>query len=325
MICYAMLDGFDLGVGILHLFTKEEYERRVFINAIGPVWDGNAVWLIVIIGALFAGFPFAYATLFSTFYTPLTALIAALIMRAVAIEFRGKIVSVIWKKIWDTIFFLASLLIAFGIGVAVGNLVAGIPLDANQDFTGDVFYFFSPYTLLVGLTTVALFTMHGAIFLVMKTEGDLHDKLRMWINPAIIFFIMCYAATTMATLIYQPHMIDQIKERPVLFLVAVASMLAIANVPREISKKNDGWAFISSCASMAFLVTLYALGTFPNLVRSTINPGQFSLTVWNSDASHMTLSILLIVVAIGIPLVIAYGFLLYRIFRGKVRMDSMSY
>jgi cytochrome d ubiquinol oxidase subunit II len=325
MICYAMLDGFDLGVGILHVFAKGDYERRVFVNAIGPVWDGNAVWLIVIIGGLFAGFPRAYATLFSAFYTPLTILIAGLILRAVAIEFRGKIHSPSWRGLWDWAFCLGSLVIAFGIGVALGNLIQGIPLNQNQDFTGNFFTFMGPYPLLVGLTTTALFMMHGAIFLVMKTEGELHDKLRGWVNPTIIFFIICYACTTMATLIYQPHMVQHLQERPVLFLIAIISMLAIANIPREINRKKDGWAFVSSCVSIALLLVLYAIGTFPVIVRSSINPELYSMTVWNSGSSVKTLGFLLGVVAIGIPLVIAYAFLTYRIFRGKVKMDSMSY
>lgn len=325
MIGYAMLDGFDLGVGILHFFVKEDQEKRIFINAIGPVWDGNAVWLVVIIGGLFAGFPFAYSTLFSAFYTPLTVLIAALILRAVAIEFRGKIKSILWKKIWDTVFTLASLCIAFGVGLALGNLINGIPLDQEQYFEGSALEFLKPYPILVGFTTVALFMMHGAIFLVMKTEGELHDKIRSWVNPVIIFFIICYSATTMATLIYYPYMVQHIKERPVLFLIAIASMLAIANIPREMSRRKDGLAFISSCVSMALLMTLYGIGTYPVLVRSSVDPVLNSLTIWNSDASEMTLGILLIVVAVGIPLVVAYGFIAYRVFRGKVKMDSMSY
>lgn len=325
MMSYAMLDGFDLGVGILHIFAKGDNERRIFFNAIGPVWDGNAVWLVVIIGGLFAGFPYAYATLFSAFYTPLTVLIAALILRAVAIEFRSKSESVFWRGLWDTIFFIASLLIAFGVGIGLGNMVVGIPLDENQVYRGNTLEFLKPYPLLVGLTTVALFTMHGAIYLVMKTEGALHDKLRRWVNPAIIFFIICYACTTMATLIYQPHMVQLIHDRPFLFLVAIASMLAIANIPREITRQRDGWAFLSSCMSMVFLLALYAFGTFPMVVRSSVNPAQNSLTIWNSEASHTTLAILLIIVAIGIPLVIAYGFIVYKIFKGKVKMDFMSY
>lgn len=325
IIGYAALDGFDLGVGILHLFAKEDYERRVFINAIGPIWDGNAVWLIVTLGGLLAGFPYAYATLLSAFYTPIMFFLAGLILRAVAIEFRSKHTSTIWRKSWDILFFLASLTIAFGAGILIGNLIQGIAINESQIYTGGVFDFFTPYTILVGITAVACFTLHGALFLVMKTEREIHDKLRTWINPAMIFFIICYAITTMATLIYQPHMVKTIQETPYLFFVVLISLLAIANIPREISKKNDGRAFLSSAVSIAALIVLYGIGMFPTLVRSSLNPEGNSLTIHNSDASHMTLMILAIIVAIGVPLVILYGFIIARVFKGKVKIDHHSY
>lgn len=322
---YAMLDGFDLGVGILHIFTKEDHERRIFMNAIGPLWDGNAVWLIIIVGGLFAGFPYAYATLFSSFYTPMMIFIAGLIMRAVSIEFRSKKPSAFWRNSWDIVFFSASFIIAMGAGVLVGNLIQGIALDETQLYVGDFWDFFTPYTILVGCMVVACFTMHGALFLVMKTEGELHDKLRNWAKSTIILFIMFYFITTCATLIYQPHMIARIQERPALFLIALLSMLAVANIPRELNKGNDGRAFLSSCASIASILGLYGIGMFPTLARSSIDTAMNSLTVDNSDSSPMTLTILLIIVAIGVPLVILYGFIVARVFRGKVKLDPHSY
>lgn len=325
IVCYAMLDGFDLGAGALHLFTKSDQERRIFLNAIGPVWDGNEVWLVVIIGALLAGFPQAYATLFSAFYTPLIILIFALIFRAVAIEFRSKLPQVWWRNLWDFCFFSGSVVIAIAIGMVLGNLVTGLPLDQHKDMQAGVLHFFQPYPFLVGILTLSLFMMHGAIFLFMKTEGELHEKLRTWINPIIIFFLICYATVTMVTLIYQPHMADRLRERPYLFIVALMNMLAIANIPREVKNQNDGFAFISSCVSIACLLVLFGIGTYPVLIRSSINPAEFSLTVSNAAASEATLIVLAIIVAIGIPLVLCYGFIVYRIFRGKVKLDKMSY
>jgi len=324
IMCYAMLDGFDIGVGILHIFAKDDYERRVFINAIGPLWDGNTVWLIIILGGLFAGFPYAYATLLSSFYTPVMIFIAGLILRTVAIEFRSKHASKVWRSSWDYIFFIASLTIGLGAGILMGNFIHGISIDGTQLYTGDFWDFFNPYTVLVAIMAVACFTMHGAIFLVMKTDGDLHEKLRTWVNPTIIFFIITYAITTVSTLIYQPHMIAVLKERPILFAVALLSMLAIANIPREIHKRNDGRAFLSSAASIALLLALYGIGMFPVLLRSSLNP-EFSLTVHNSDSSQTTLFILMIIVLIGLPLVAVYGFLTARVFRGKVKIDHHSY
>ncbi|MCH9625878.1 MAG: Cytochrome bd-I ubiquinol oxidase subunit 2 [Chlamydiales bacterium] len=326
IICYAMLDGFDLGVGVLHLFVRKDQERRIFLNAIGPVWDGNEVWLVIIIGAMFAGFPFAYATLFSSFYIPLMFLIFALMFRAVAIEFRSKLHYTFWRNMWDISFFLGSLLIAFGVGITLGNLVEGIPLDENHLYTGSIMMtYLRPYPVLVGIMTVSLFMMHGVIYLVMKTENELQQKLISWVRPTMIFFIVAYAVTTMTTLIYQLHMVDRFRENPYLFLVALVNMLVIANIPREISKKNYGWAFISSCLNIAFLLALFALGTFPEVIRSSVNPETNSITVISASASLKTLQVLAIVVAIGLPIVFAYGFYVYRVFRGKVRMDHMSY
>lgn len=323
---YAMLDGFDLGAGALHLFTKKDQERRIFLNAIGPVWDGNEVWLVIVVGALLAGYPFAYATLFSAMYIPLTVLIVGLIFRAVAIEFRSKLPSKWWRQMWDSFFFGASIIIALGVGIALGNFVHGIPLNENHDYTGGVILpFLHPYALLVGVLTLSLFMMHGAIFLVMKTEGELQEKLKGWITPTIIFFVITYAITTLVTIIYQEHMVERLRERPYLFIAVLLSVLAIAAIPRYTQKAKHGMAFIASCANTGLLMVLYAVGTFPVLIRSTIDPKNNSITVYNSSSSDATLIVLAIIVAIGIPLVIAYGFYIYRIFRGKVQIDHMSY
>lgn len=326
IICYAMLDGFDLGVGALHLFAKKDQERRIFLNAIGPVWDGNEVWLVIVIGATFAGFPFAYATLFSSFYIPLILLIFALMFRAVAIEFRSKVHHVAWRSIWDTLFFLGSVGIALGVGILLGNLVQGIPLDENHVYRGSmVWTFLRPYPVLVGVLTLSLFMMHGAIYLVMKTEDQLQQKLIEWVRPTMIFFIIAYAVTTMVTLIYQTHMTERIRERPYLFLIALGNMLLIANIPREINKHHYGWAFISSCFNIAFLLALFALGTFPDIIRSSVNPAVNSIDIMSASASSKTLGILAIIVFIGLPCVFGYGFYIYRLFRGKVKLDHMSY
>ena len=214
LIGYAILDGFDLGVGALHLLVKDDSERRIMLNSIGPVWDGNEVWLVTGGGALFAAFPHVYATVFSGFYSALMMLLFMLIFRAVAIEFRSKRPMKWWRQMWDVAFSVASIFIAFLAGVVVANLVTGVPLDANKEFIGTFWSLVNPYTVLVGVTTVALFMMHGAIYGVMKTEGELQIKLRSWVNNTIIFFIICYITTTMATLIYYPHMIEHFKETP---------------------------------------------------------------------------------------------------------------
>ncbi len=322
---YAILDGFDLGVGMLHLFSKKDEERRLMLNSIGPVWDGNEVWLVSAGGALFAGFPNAYATIASGFYEAVMLFLAGIIFRAVAIEFRSKQPMAWWRWMWDIFFSFASFTIALGLGVVLGNLIRGIPINAQGDFTGHFLSFLNPYSLLMGLTSVALFCMHGAIYIVMKTEGELHDKMRERINPSIIFFIICYVSATMATLIYQPHMVEIVKNNPALFILALATMLLIANIPREIHKGHDGLAFGSSCLTIVCLMALFAIGTFPNLVRASNDPEHLSLTIYNAASSVKTLKILLTITAIGIPLVLSYTFGIYYLFHGKVKLEETSY
>lgn len=325
ILFYTVLDGFDLGVGALHLFGKDDLQRRTFLNAIGPVWDGNEVWIVVVMGGMFAGFPNVYATIFSGFYTLLMFLIAGLMFRAAAIEFRSKRESRGWRQTWDVVFSISSILVAFVLGVILGNVVEGIPLNADQDYVGGFTDFFRPYSVLLGITAVSLFSMHGAIYLAMKTEGEAHAVVRRWINRTILIFLICYAAITIATLVYLPQMTHRFQKIPYLLVFPVMSFLAIVNVPRQVRKGNDGWAFVSSSLSIAFLLILYGLGTYPTIVFSSIDPAVNSLTIYNTASSQKTLGILLIVVAIGVPLILAYCGWVYRIFRGKVKLEKTSY
>ena len=321
---YAILDGFDLGVGALHLLTKSDSDRRILINSIGPVWDGNEVWLVTAGGALFAAFPDVYATVFSGFYTAFILLLFVLIFRAVAIEFRSKHQSKRWRSAWDISFGISSIVIALLMGVALGNIITGIPISPNKEFAGNFLSLLSPYTVLVGITSVSLFMMHGAIYLVMKTEGELQQKVRTWVNNTIIFFVICFVTTTMATLIYYPNMVAHFKDYPVFFIVAIINMLAIANIPREIQHGKEFKAFLSSSASIALLMLLFAIGIFPNLVLSNPNP-ENSLNIYNAASSTRTLTIMLIMAIIGIPFVLAYTVIIHKIFKGKVKLDETSY
>lgn len=325
IVGYAILDGFDLGVGMLHLFSKKDEERRLILNSIGPVWDGNEVWLVTAGGALFAGFPDVYATLASGFYEFIMLLLSGLIFRAVAIEFRSKQPMAWWRWMWDIMFCVASVVIALDLGLILGNLIQGIPLDQYKEYVGDSYHLLNPYAFLIGILAISLFFMHGSIYVVMKTEGVLHDKLRELINPAIIFFVMCYVTATMATLIYMPHMTEAIRERPIFFLIGLFNILAIANIPREIHLGNDGRAFVSSCVNIMCLLALYAVGTYPNVIRASNDPINLSLTIWNSSSSEKTLEILILIALIGIPMVVSYTCAIYWIFKGKVKMDSSSY
>lgn len=321
---YAILDGFDLGVGALHLFTKKDEERRLMINAIGPVWDGNEVWLVTGGGALFAAFPNVYATVFSGFYFALVLLLAALIFRGVAIEFRSKQPMRWWRQMWDVSFCVGSILSALLIGVALGNIAWGVPVDERGEFAGTFIGLLTPYPLLVGVTTVAVFMMHGAIYGAMKTEGGLHDKLRVWAMRCIIFFVICAVTLMMATLLYVPHLAVRVRANPWLFSVALVNMLSIANIPREFHHGRDRMAFVSSCVAIITLMTLFALNIYPNILFNPQHP-EYSLTIYNAASTPKTLGIMLVIAGIGVPAVIAYTVSIYWIFRGKVKLDRVSY
>ncbi len=322
---YVILDGFDLGVGVLHLFAvKRDEDRRVFLNAIGRVWDGNEVWLVTGGGALFAAFPAVYATVFSGFYLAFMALLCALIFRAVAIEFRSKHPSPRWRAFWDAGFAAGSLFSSLLIGVAMGNIAWGVPLDARGEFAGSFLGLLNPYALLVGVTTVALFAMHGAIYLVLKTEGELEARVRRWVNPLIIAFILCYVMLTLATLRYVPHITGVFRREPWFFAIVIPVVLAIANIPREVSHGREFRAFLSSVATMAGLMVIFGLGMYPHLVYSHPLP-EHSLTAFNAASSRKTLGIMLTIALLGLPVVLAYSASIYWIFRGKVKLDRMSY
>jgi len=321
---YAILDGFDLGVGALHLWAKTDEERRIMINAIGPVWDGNEVWLVTGGGALFAAFPEVYATAFSGFYLAMMLLLVGLIFRAVAIEFRSKQPMRWWRQLWDVSFSVSSIMSSLLIGVALGNIAWGIPLDVNHEFTGTFLSLLNPYALLVGVLTVALFMMHGAIYIAMKTEGELQQRTDRWIRNAIVFFVICYGVTTLATLLYVPNMSANIRDFPILFLLPLANILVVANIPREIHHKRHFRAFLSSCAAVVLLLALFGSEMYPNMILSKPLAAN-SLTIYNAASSAKTLEIMLIIAALGMPMVLTYTTSVYWIFRGKVKLDKTSY
>ena len=325
IIMYTVLDGFDLGVGMLHIFTKKDIDRRIFLNAIGPVWDGNEVWLVIIVGGTFAGFPTVYASILSSFYMFSVLLLAGLMFRAAAIEFRSKKPEVHWRKSWDLIFSLASYLVAFLIGLGLGNFIEGVPLDSNHEFMGEFFQFFKPYPIMIGLLAISLFMMHGAIYLAMKTEGDLHICVKRWVKNAFYFFLITYIGTSIFTFSEQSYMIERFYDHPMLLIIPGLLILSLINLFYRFHNGNDWLAFLSSCASIMLLMVLYAIGTFPYLVISSLDSDANSLTIYNSSSSKYTLGVLMTIVAIGMPLVLAYGYWVYRIFRGKVHIDETSY
>jgi len=322
---YAILDGFDLGVGILHPFVaRTNDERRIAMNSIGPLWDGNEVWLVTFGGALFAAFPEAYATVFSGFYSAFMLLLFALIFRAVSMEFRSKVERPRWRRFWDWSFFGGSALATLLFGVAVGNAILGIPLDERGNFTGTLLDQLGPYPVLVGLMTVAMFAMHGGLFLYLKTEGAFQERLRDWMWRSWGVFLVAYMLTTMYTLALVPRSTANFERWPWAALVVVVNVLAIANIPRCLHWGRPGRAFVSSCVTIATLTLLFGLALYPNLVTASNDPAR-SVTIFSAASSPKTLTIMLIIALIGMPFVLAYTGIIYWTFRGKVRLDEHSY
>jgi len=321
---YAILDGFDLGVGIMHLFVKGDRERRISLNSIGPLWDGNEVWLVTFGGALFAAFPEAYATIFSAFYLPFMALVFALIFRAVSIEFRSKHESRIWRGAWDAGFCGASALATFLFGLATGNAMLGLPLDQKGVFVGSIVDMLHPYALCVGALALALFAMHGTIYLYLKTEGALQRSVysRMWATFGT--FVTVYMLTTIFTLVEVPRAIANFRHYPWAWIVVVLNVLAIANIPRNIFRNRPGKAFASSCCTVAAFVFLLCVALYPNLVTSLPNEAH-SLTIYNAASSRKTLGIMAVIAFVGMPCVLTYTIIVYRTFAGKVKLDQRSY
>jgi len=321
---YAILDGFDLGAGALHLFFRKEESRRIALNAIGPVWDGNEVWLVIGGGALFAGFPEVYATIFSAFYIPFMLFLTVLILRAIAIEFRSKEKMLWWRKTWDITYSAASILISLLLGIVLGNVMQGIPINKDFEYEGGFFNLLNPYALITGVTVLALFMMHGATYLIMKTEKRLHTKLIILAKNTSRFFVISYVTLTMATLIYLPQTADKFRANPYLFIVPVLTILTIINTRRLLEKGVYFKAFLSSALTSALLLITVTINLFPNIVLSTIDPA-FNITIYNGSSSQKSLGIMLTIAAIGVPLVAAYTTFVFWTFRGKVKIDDSSY
>ncbi len=321
---YAILDGFDLGVGILHLCARKDEDRRILLNSIGPVWDGNEVWLLTFGGALFAAFPNAYATVFSGFYTAFMLLLFALIFRAVSLEFRSKLETPAWRSFWDVSFCVASGVATLLFGVAVGNAMRGLPIGPDGEYHGRFLKLLHPYTVLVGLMVVALFAMHGAVYLNLKTAGELQQRVRNWFWKTFWVFVVLYVAVTVYTLLDVPLATRNFRVQPWAWGVAVLNAFAIANIPRALCRNRPGYAFLSSCATIAGLMFLLGIALFPELAHSSWNPA-WSLDIYNASSSPKTLAIMAVIAAIGMPVVLAYTGVIYWMFRGKVQLGKSSY
>ena len=324
MFAYAALDGFDIGVGCLHLFGRSDLDRRIFINAIGPVWDSNSLWVIITTGVLMSGFPTAFGMLFSSLYMPMMVLIFGYVYRSVAIEFRSKIASPKWRVFWDIMFALSSYCLAFGFGVVLASLIHGLPIDQHGDFIRDHSLHLTPYAILLGFFTTALFMLHGALYLHLKTERTLQQRMKRWCWRLFTIFGVLWLIVNTVTPTYEAQVTEHVKHTPLFTLFATISCLGVSGLFWSLWNNRDGWAFISSACIILSLILFYSLGTYPNIVRSCLDE-NYSLTMYNASSTPFTLKILLGIAAAGVPLFFFYMIYTYRVFRGKVEIDTMSY
>jgi cytochrome d ubiquinol oxidase subunit II len=313
---YFMLDGFDLGVGMLHQFLgRSEAEKSAIRRAIGPVWDGNEVWLITAGGATFAAFPSAYASMFSYLYSALLIILFALILRGVALEFRAKGESAGWGRSWDIALFLGSLLPALLFGVAFGNIFRGLPID-SQGYQGTLISLLNPYGLWTGVFFVLLFLVHGALWLSLKTTGELEARaLRCartsWyleFGAAVIFLVW----TGLSTKLEENYL-----RHPFWLLVPLLAVVSLLLIRIWLAQRKTGAAFFASCSTIVLVTFTGIIGLYPNLIPSRLDPAS-SLTAFNASSSPYTLKIMTIVAVVFIPIVIGYQVWVYRVFRHKI-------
>ena len=321
---YFMTDGFDLGIGTLYPFLgKSETDKKTMINAIGPLWDGNEVWLLTAGGVTFAAFPTVYAVMFSSLYTPLMLILFALIIRGVSFEFRNKIDSPGWIKIWDTCIFVGSIAPAILLGVAFANIFQGIPIDGEGLFQGNLFTLLNPYGLLGGVLFLLLFIQHGANWLAIKSEGDLHDRAVttakvVWpvlLVVAVVFLV----ASWFATPLYNNYL-----AHPILFLVILITVIALLGVRLYLARQSWFKAWFASALTIVGATFFGVIGLFPNLYPSSIDP-SYSLSAYNASSSPLTLKIMLVVVIIFVPIVLGYQIWSYNLFKGKVTEEDFMY
>ncbi|MDX2502443.1 MAG: cytochrome d ubiquinol oxidase subunit II [Deltaproteobacteria bacterium] len=321
---YFMTDGFDLGLGTLMPFlAKSENDRRVIVNAMGPLWDGNEVWLLTAGGVTFAAFPLVYAVMFSSLYSALMLILFALILRGVSFEFRHQIDSDKWRKVWDACLFIGSAVPAVLFGVAFANIFQGIPIDQNGVYQGNLLTLLNIYGLLGGVLFLMLFMVHGAIWLAIRSEGDLHERAastaaKLWpvlVGIAVVFLVV----SAFKTSLYNNYL-----AYPFLFVVILLAVAALFAIRIFLAKKAYFKAWFASAATIVACTFYGVIGLFPTMFPSNIDPA-YSLTAHNASSSPLTLKIMLVVVILFVPLVLAYQTWAYYMFSGKVKKEEMIY
>jgi len=321
---FFMTDGFDLGIGSLYPFLgKSERDKHMMIHAMGPLWDGNEVWLITAGGVTFAAFPLVYAVMFSSLYSALMLILFALILRGVSFEFRNKVESPAWRKVWDICIFVGSFLPALLFGVAFGNIFQGIPFDQEGVYQGTLFTLLNPYGLLGGVLFLCLFLVHGALWLAIRSDGELTLRAetlagKLWpvlTGVAVVFLVATYIFTPL----YENYLAN-----PVLFLVPLIAVAALVGIKYFLMKRGLLLAWAASAATIVACTFFGVIGLFPNLFPSSLD-AKFSLTAFNASSSPLTLKIMLIVVLLFVPVVLVYQIWAYKLFSVKVTDDDLAH
>lgn len=314
-IGYLVLEGFDFGVGILMpILGRNDTERRVVLNTIGPIWDGNEVWLLVAGGATFAAFPEWYATLFSGFYLPLLLILLALIIRGVGFEYRGKRPDVSWRRGWDIAIFVGSLLPAILWGVALANIVHGVPIDADMEYVGGFFNLLNPYALLGGLTTLALFTTHGAIFIALKTTGDIRARANaLAIQVGLVAAVLAVAFIAWTSIS---------SGKLAVYVIGAAAAAAFVAGLAAAKLERDGWAFVGTAFTIGLAAVMLFTALFPNVMPSSLNE-SWNLTTSNASSTAYTLKIMTWVAAVFTPIVLLYQSWSYWVFRKRIGVQHI--
>lgn len=316
LLGYSILDGFDLGIGILFPFlAKKEEEKQLLLKAIGPFWDGNEVWLITGGGALFASFPHAYATVFSGFYLALMLVLFSLIFRAVSIEFYSHDEKN--KKIWEKAFIIGSFLPSLLFGVALGNVILGVPLNESMNFTGNFFTLLRPYPISIGLLGLNAILLQGSTYAALKTSGEVQERARNLTSKLWFSFIFVFGLSFVMTLFYLPGVLSRILP----WIFALVVLTSWAWLKKSLKNSEDSRAFLMSSMQFVGLWGIVGAIHFPNLVRAS-NCTYLNLTIYNASSTELTLKVMSIIALIGMPLVIAYTIYLYKVFEGKVSLKN---
>ncbi len=313
---YFMLDGFDFGAGMLRVFiARDEADRGSVLSSIGPIWDGNEVWLITAGGATFAAFPITYASMFSFLYLPMLLILFSLILRGAAIEFRGKHDSARWRSAWDWVLAVTSFTAPLVLGLGFGNIFQGLPIAADG-YKGSFGMLFNPYGLLTALLFVVLFLQHGALWTAMKTEGPLSERAHR-LSGALWYVVLVVAAGFLLMTGFATRLYDNYLSHPGWLFIPVLALVALAFVKVLHARRLQLGAFLCSCALVVLVVATAMTGLFPNMIPSSLDPAA-SLTIFNSSSGPYTLRVMTIVAVIFVPIVIVYQFLVYRFFKARV-------